>query len=233
MRRTMVAVMLTVLMSGSVWGKNYVVCVGVNTYAQASSLQACVNDAAAVCRLYQNVGNSEVKLIFNQNATRATVLHHLRQLFLRAGRGDAILLFFSGHGIPGGLVCYDGYLTYESILAVMRQSSASKKMIIADVCFAGTARIQGHSQNHYSTESVMFFLSSRSREVSREANGNGLFTRYLVQGLQGQADANRDRRVSARELFQFVHNGVSRASRNRQHPVMWGRFDNNMTIIQR
>ena len=43
---------------------------------------------------------------------------------------------------------------------------------------------------------------------------------------------NRDRTITALELYNFVHNGVTEASKNRQHPVMWGKFDNNMTIIK-
>lgn len=232
MRRVIVALMLTVIVCCDVWSKTYVVSVGINTYPQGNSLRACVNDATSISKIFQNNGNAEINLILNNNATRATILRYLRQMFLKAGKSDAILLYFSGHGAPGGFICYDGMLDYKSILAVMRQSSASKKMIIADVCFAGTARIPGHRQGSHSSDNVMFFLSSRSNEISTELNDNGRFTYFLKSGLLGDADANRDRRVTAIELYTFVHNRVSQSSRNKQHPVMWGRFNNNMTIIQ-
>ena len=60
---------------------------------------------------------------------------------------------------------------------------------------------------------------------------NSLFTIFLERGLRGGADKNRDRIITAREIFDFVHDGVSKASKETQHPVMWGKFDNNMAII--
>lgn len=36
----------------------------------------------------------------------------------------------------------------------------------------------------------------------------------------------------AKEIYNFVHQGVVEASGNRQHPVMWGKFDGNMAVIK-
>ena len=79
----------------------------------------------------------------------------------------------------------------------------------------------------------MFFLSSRTNEESKESPyKNSLFTIYLERGLRGGADFNRDRQITARELYDFVHKGVVDTSNGKQHPVMWGKFDDNMTIIK-
>jgi hypothetical protein len=59
-----------------------------------------------------------------------------------------------------------------------------------------------------------------------------MFTIFLERGLRGGADTNKDRRISARELYDFVHQGVIEASGSKQHPVMWGKFDNDMTVIK-
>ena len=79
----------------------------------------------------------------------------------------------------------------------------------------------------------MFFLSSRTNETSQETQyQNSLFTIFLERGLRGGADNNKDRIITAREIYDFVHQGVVKASDNKQHPVMWGKFDNNMTVIK-
>ena len=79
----------------------------------------------------------------------------------------------------------------------------------------------------------MLFLSSRTTETSLETDyKNSLFTIFLERGLRGGADMNKDRHITAREIYNFVHQGVIKASGNKQHPVMWGKFDNNMTIIK-
>lgn len=51
----------------------------------------------------------------------------MRNTFAKASPSDVIILYFSGHGVPGGLVCYDGFLYYSSILSIMRQSKAQQK----------------------------------------------------------------------------------------------------------
>ena len=46
------------------------------------------------------------------------------------------------------------------------------------------------------------------------------------------ADTDKDRVITAKEINNFVHQGVVEASGNRQHPVMWGKFDGNMPVIK-
>ena len=87
------------------------------------------------------------------------------------------------------------------------------------------------------TKNGMFFLSSRSTEKSLETPRqtgfkNSLFTVFLERGLRGGADTNKDRVITAKEIYNFVHQGVVEASGNRQHPVMWGKFDGNMVVMK-
>ena len=77
------------------------------------------------------------------------------------------------------------------------------------------------------------FLSSRTNEYSIEKRNmkNGFFTAFLERGLRGGADTNKDKVVTAKEIFTFVSNGVKNLSQGRQHPVMWGNFDDNFIMI--
>ena len=79
----------------------------------------------------------------------------------------------------------------------------------------------------------MLFLSSRSNESSLEIPSmkNGFFTTYLQRGLRGNADANRDRTITAKELFDFVSTNVIKISKEKQHPVMWGKFSDDMPVM--
>lgn len=47
----------------------------------------------------------------------------------------------------------------------------------------------------------------------------------------GGADKNRDKVITAKELFGFVHRMVGGATYQKQHPVMWGKFDHSMTVL--
>ena len=53
----------------------------------------------------------------------------------------------------------------------------------------------------------------------------------LVRALKGGADVNRDRVITAKELFSAVSKGVKELSDNRQHPVMWGNFPDDMPVM--
>ena len=55
--------------------------------------------------------------------------------------------------------------------------------------------------------------------------GYGVFTYFLLQGLNGQADFPRDGRITLGKLTQYVSEQVRRATRNAQTPIVSGRYD--------
>lgn len=224
---------LALIVPQSAWSRNYVMCVGLSKYPKGvRSLRVSANDAKVIRNVYDKSGDSQVSLLTNADASCAAVLRAMETAFADAGADDAVIFYFSGHGSKSGLACYDGVLTYNKILEVMKRSMARNKIIIADACFSGGMRGDKSWQKALADEEVMFFLSSRSSEVSRESRySNSLFTIYLDRGLRGGADVNRDRTITARELYDFCHNGVIKSSHNKQHPVMWGKFSSDMPII--
>ena len=65
--------------------------------------------------------------------------------------------------------------------------------------------------------------------------GHGVFTYYLVRGLRGAADLNRDGIVTLQELYEYVEQQVTvkaRASGGNQHPVMKGEMDIEGLAVQ-
>ncbi len=79
--------------------------------------------------------------------------------------------------------------------------------------------------------------ASRPSEVSMELPelGHGVFTYYLVQGLQGAADLNRDGIVTLQELYEYVEQQVTRKSRmvgGNQHPVMKGEVEGMLPLVK-
>ena len=215
-------------------GKNYVVLVGIADYpGTQNDLKVSAQDAVTMKTLYERNDDAVTEMLTDAQATVENVKVTLGNLFARATRHDAIILFFSGHGVPGGFVCYNGLLRYSDITAIMSRSEAQTKMVFADACFAGKARNSKKRDDRPSDTSVLFFLSSRTNEKSQERRGwrNSLFTAYLERGLRGGADNDRNRTITARELFDFVSKGVAKDSREKQHPVMWGKFDDQLPLM--
>ncbi len=213
--------------------KIYLVCVGVADYPGTKyDLRLPVKDAETIQWVYQKNKRAETVLLTNSQATRENVLNTMKKSFSKASANDIIVLFFSGHGDGKGFVGYDGTITYGDVRKVMAASRSKNKMILADACLSGNMRKPGRD-NSPSSMHVMLFLSSRGNESSYENPNmsNGYFTACLQRALRGGADANRDRIITARELFQFVSPKVAQMSDGLQHPVMWGKFDDNMPVM--
>ena len=213
--------------------KTYLVSVGIADYPGTEhDLRISDNDAKTIAKVFSVAKQATVSILINEQATQSALLSTMHTSFMNANSEDIVILYFSGHGTPGALVCHDGLLTYQHIFKMLKGCKASRKVIIADACYAGKMRTSNQQTSSYNSQNVMLFLSSRTNEVSRESRyKNSLFTIFLERGLRGGADTNRDRYITARELYDFVHKGVIEASGNKQHPVMWGKFDNNMTVI--
>ena len=213
--------------------KTYLVSVGIADYPGTEhDLRISANDAKTIAKVFSVAKQATVSILINEQATQSALLSTMHTSFMNANSEDIVILYFSGHGTPGALVCHDGLLTYQHIFKMLKGCKASREVIIADACYSGKMRTNNQQTSSYNSQNVMLFLSSRTNEVSRESRyKNSLFTIFLERGLRGGADTNRDRYITARELYDFVHKGVIEASGNKQHPVMWGKFDNNMTVI--
>lgn len=215
--------------------KVHLVSVGIADYpGTTNDLTLPAKDAASVKWLYEKNSNAVIAILTNSAATKEAVLSAIRTTFQYSSTDDIVVFFFSGHGYKGGFVAYDGYLSYEEVRQAMSVTHCKNKMIFADACFSGKMR-QGSSEvkQEHEKSNVMLFLSSRDNETSIERRDmkNGFFTSCLIDALRGKSDSNRDRTITAKELFKFVSDNVRALSNNKQHPVMWGHFSDNMPVI--
>lgn len=217
--------------------KIYLVAVGVSDYpGNNRDLRLPANDAATVRYVYSKNSNAESVLLTNSDATKSAVLSKLRSTFAKATDNDIIVFFFSGHGTKGAFCAYDAQIPYSEVRQAMASSKAKNKMIFADACFSGKMR-QGRkntAEQSFNNYNIMLFLSSRGNETSIERRDmkNGFFTSCLQKGLRGGADVNRDRVITAKELFSYVSRNVKLLSNDKQHPVMWGKFSDNMVVMK-
>ena len=218
----------------STQSKFYVVSVGIADYpGTENDLRISDYDAKTIGKVFTATKDAVVTVLVNSEVTQSALMSSMHTLFKDAQNEDAVIFYFSGHGTPGALVCHDGLLTYQNIFKMLKGCKARRKVIIADACFSGKMRTSRRQSNSYNSQNVMLFLSSRTNETSQETQyKNSLFTIFLERGLRGGADKDKNRQITARELFDFVHKGVIEASGSKQHPVMWGKFDNDMTVIK-
>jgi hypothetical protein len=77
--------------------------VGIDQYARADvpPLRGCVNDVVLVRRVlkrYFNVPNEDLRVVVNDRATKANIMHRLHALIDASRAGDVVVFYFSGHG---------------------------------------------------------------------------------------------------------------------------------------
>lgn len=125
---------------------------------------------------------------------------------------------------------------------------AEKVIILADTCHSGGMMSQGRRSpiddsqlmNQYLNDlrqaapGIATFTSAESRQVAQEGEqwggGHGVFTYYLLEGMQGKADKDNNQIVTIGELFEYVRDRVKQDTNDKQHPSIGGGFDRNLPI---
>lgn len=224
----------------------YMLSVGIGHYEHIRDLKKTEMDATTMAELYKT-HTTNITLLLGAQATHDNILAALKKTCSQATEGDVLVFFFSGHGGKGGLCAYDTkndktMVTYGEIQQVLHTCRAKNKQLFIDACFSGGFRKETSSKNTTSAtdensfnnnQGVMLFLSSRTNETSQENPwaDNGFYTQYLLKGIKGAADTNKDRIITAKELFAYVSTNVVKRTNGKQHPVMWGKFNDNMRVM--
>lgn len=231
-----------ILSGNQIYAKVYLVSIGVADYSgypfPANSLDLPVKNAKTITGIYLVNGDLDYSMLENDKASKENIISEVERIFSKAGADDIVVFYFCGHGFPGGICAYNGDLTYDQVRKAMAKSKSKNKMMFLDTCFSGSLRGKGRQNvdagKAAGDANVLLFLSSRTDEYSMERTdmNNSFFTTYLQKGLRGNADANKDRIITAKELYNFVHKGVIKISGDMQHPVMWGKFNHDMPVMK-
>lgn len=144
-----------------------------------------------------------------------------------------LIVYYSGHSNEEGLLVGGRLLGYDELRQRIRSAPADVQIAILDSCASGSfTRTKGGTRRpaFLVDESLRvtghaFLSSSSATEAAQESDrlSGSFFTHYLIGGLRGAADANRDRRVTLSEAYQFAfHETVARTKTTRygaQHPA--------------
>ncbi|HUS05959.1 MAG TPA: tetratricopeptide repeat protein [Bryobacteraceae bacterium] len=166
---------------------------------------------------------------------------------------DRVLIYFAGHGFvrdgKAYLAPYDidlanvtttGYPMDALGNVIGSRVKAKWKVLLTDSCHSGAITPDNDIQTINSSlkdlnQTIFSLTASRARERSFESSdwggGHGIFTYYVVKGLEGAADESHDGIVNADELAEYVHRNVREATNGQQNPTSdRGTFDPNMLL---
>ena len=161
-------------------------------------------------------------------------------------------LYLLPHNTKYNSIAASGFPMWDIETALKRFIKAKRVIIMADACHsagvgqafdmaARTGRglqvntINSGIQNLTDLgEGICVISASRDKEFSREGRewggGHGVFSYYLLEGLKGAADFDKNGSVAIGELTVYVSQQVRRATLNAQNPIVSGRFDPSLTI---
>ncbi len=241
--------------------RSYAVVIGISHYQnldQEHQLEYPDADAQSIYTILispegGNFKAENVHKLVGPKATLAAMRHEIDDwLPSMAKDDDRVLIYFAGHGFmyqgKGYLAPYDfdasritgtGYPMDELGSVIGGKIHAKSKILLTDSCHSGAISPEdSESLNHALSglqPSLFSLTASRDRERSFESSafggGHGVFTYYVVKGMQGEADTSHDGIVTADELAEYVHTQVREATKGEQNPTSdRGSFDADMRI---
>ena len=220
-------------------GENrYALVVGINEYQDEDipDLEKCVNDAKAMYETLANpdicgIPEENIISLYNEQATRTEILQALEYLS-RQPSDSTIYIYYSGHGAKQQGEGF--WLTHDCTLSSLRfsalpnrdlsywlsQIKSEKVVCLIDCCFAAATVAEGEKSIHdindllkkFTGKGRAIFMASGDEEALEDQNSKySIFTRHLLEGLHGKADANGDNDgiVVLTELQSYINSTVS------------------------
>jgi hypothetical protein len=128
-------------------------------------------------------------------------------------------------------------ISMDEVGRLLDHLESERLIFFADTCYSGaaggrTVKPRGRDFRALPSESIEERLQGAGRVIMTAANasevaqemedlGHGVFTYYLLRALTaGEADANEDRRLEIREVFDYVRDRVREKTGGTQNPKM-------------
>jgi uncharacterized caspase-like protein len=177
-------------------------------------------------------------------------------VFYFSGHGGADparpdLLYFLTFDADPDRLASTAYPMEDVERALQRYVVAKRVLLLADACHSGgiaaptRVAMKGADDgseliNRYlhalgATQPGWAMLSAsmareRSQEGAQWGEGHGVFTYYLLKGMQGDADDDRNGVVTLGELVDYTRRRVQQDTKNTQHPDPSGDFDPSLPM---
>jgi len=202
--------------------------------------------------------DDQLRVLLNEKATTAAIRNGIAAFLReRARKQDTVILFLATHGV----VDEDGYiLTHDSDPEDLRSTAlpmreiqsllleefahVGRVLVYVDACRAGTiGAITRQTDIHRILEvmlrmdspEILGILASGRGEVSFESDrfggGHGAFSYFLLRGLNGDADEDRDGIVESGELIKYVRDRVREATLRAQNPKEQGNMPDDARLV--
>ena len=201
-----------------------------------------------------------IKLLVDGGAEEAEILKAFRTwLPSRVKSTTDVFVFYSGHGLPTadgkGLyllppradreVIDDTAIPFSKINAAIQIAKPKSVTVILDACYSGQARsgetlvanarpVAMKIETRLFPENFTVIVASQNDQISSSNPDfkHGIFSYYLMKGMEGDADANRDGKITLGEMQIYLTENVGRQAAmmsRKQEPQLIG--DVNRVLV--
>ena len=144
---------------------------------------------------------------------------------------------------------YTTALPMDEIQRIFARVQAERIVMLLDTCYSGTAGGRTFARSTTRATGIndqfldrltrsrvrVIITASGPNEVALELAelGHGVFTHFVLEGLRGKADRNRDGIVTVSELYEYVEDQVDTTARRaggRQRPLMKGEIEGTLPL---
>jgi hypothetical protein len=203
---------------------------------------------------------NRIKTLVNNGAGERELLLSVRSWLSRAskqGKTD-VYVFFAGHGLASDdgqkmyLLPYDGAPELLDKTAILRDelfadiSAANPRSVTVflDTCYSGTTRgtdmliasrpIAIKALKQLVPDNFTVMTAARGDQTAKplEEAKHGMFSYFLMKGMEGEADQNKDNKITAGELYEYVERNVVQQSSGSQTPELQGDADRVLVRFQ-
>jgi hypothetical protein len=200
------------------------------------------------------IPNKNLKVLIDDEATRSGLLKSLKIWLPQMTRGKSkdIYIFFAGHGLASDdgkdlhilpqdgdpILLEDTALSRIEMFDLINKVSPKSVTMFFDTCYSGQTRseqmlvaglrpVRIVADEQDTPNNFTIFTASNYDQTSGSINEaeHGIFSYYLMKGLEGNADANKDKELTNGELIAYLKNNVSQEAftQNRsQEPMLAG-----------
>jgi hypothetical protein len=205
-------------------------------------LRYAATDAHAVARVLRELGGvapADLEVLLDPAGPALDAGFAAMQRKLASARQARmrleLLVYYSGHSDEEGLLLGGARYPYARLREQIRALPADVHIAILDSCASGAfTRTKGGTRrpaflidSANQVRGHAFLASSSADEAAQESDriGASFFTHYLVSGLRGGADRNRDGRVTLNEAYQFAFEETVSRTATTQHGTQHPAYD--------
>jgi hypothetical protein len=197
-----------------------------------------LDQEATLANIKRSLGTDLVKHATNPDDTVLIYFagHGEREADRSSADSDGYSKYLLPHDVrPDDL--FGSALSMEELSRILQRLRSERVVLIIDSCFSGaaggrtpfepTAGSRGVTSAEFLSRMAnagkgrVILTASDSHEVAQESSNrrHGIFTYFLLEGLRGAADIDHDGRIDVDEIYKFVSQKVSSATRGLQNPM--------------